>query len=101
MTYAIYRELGQGISCIDANYGKPGLACFYLLENNGACAIIETGTARSVENLQHTLAQKSIDASQIRYIIPTHVHLDHAGGAGVMMALFPEAFEESVALLKS
>lgn len=91
MTDTIYRDLGQGISCIDANYVKPGLACFYLLEHNGACAIIETGTAHSVENLQYTLAQKSIDASQIRYVIPTHVHLDHAGGAGAMMKLFPDA----------
>ncbi len=91
MTNAIYRDLGQGISCIDANYGQPGIACFYLLQHHGVCAIIETGTARSVDNLQHCLAQKSISASQIRYIIPTHVHLDHAGGAGAMMALFPAA----------
>ena len=87
MSNAIYRDLGQGISCIDANYGRPGVACFYLLEHNGVCAIIETGTARSLENLQYCLAQKSISAAQVRYIIPTQFR--------------PQAFLESVQLLKS
>lgn len=91
MDKAIYKDLGQGITCIDANYSSHGLACFYLLEHQGACAIIETGTAHSIANLQQCMADKKLDPSSVKYVIPTHVHLDHAGGAGAMMALFPEA----------
>ena len=91
MENKIYQELGQGITCIDANYGGYGLACFYLLEHEGRCAIIETGTALSIDNLLRCMADKDITAEQVQYVVPTHVHLDHAGGAGAMMQLFPRA----------
>ncbi|MEH6593128.1 MAG: MBL fold metallo-hydrolase [Halioglobus sp.] len=91
MVETIYEELGQGISCIDANYGAFGRACFYLLEHAGECAVIETGTANSVENLLRCMADKSLEPNQVKYVIPTHVHLDHAGGAGLMMQTFAQA----------
>ncbi len=84
-------DLGFGISCIDAQYMKPGVACFYLLERQGECAVIETGTVHSVPLLESLLARRGLAAEQVRYVIPTHVHLDHAGGAGLMMARFPNA----------
>ena len=84
-------QLDFGITCIDANYIRTGLACFYLLEHAGECAIIETGTSRSLGNLQEVMASRGIAPEQVRYVIPTHVHLDHAGGAGSMMAVFPQA----------
>ena len=84
-------DLGFGVTRIDAQYLKPGVVCFYLLEADGECAIVETGTGHSVPTLQALLRQKEISAEQVRYVIPTHVHLDHAGGAGSMMARFPNA----------
>lgn len=84
-------ELDFGITCIDADYIRPGLACFYLMEESGECAVIETGTSRSFGNLCRLLEDRGILPEQVRYVIPTHVHLDHAGGAGTMMAAFPEA----------
>lgn len=80
-----------GITCIDADYVRPGLACFYLLQHNEEYAVIETGTSRSLTGLQTVMKDRNIRSEQIRYIIPTHVHLDHAGGAGSMMAALPEA----------
>jgi glyoxylase-like metal-dependent hydrolase (beta-lactamase superfamily II) len=91
MQEVIQERLGSGITCIDAGYVQPGLACFYLLEEGGECAVIETGTSHSVPRLQQVLRERAIAPEQVRYVIPTHVHLDHAGGAGAMMALFPEA----------
>lgn len=85
------QQLHFGITCIDAAYISSGIACFYLLEQDGECAIIETGTSHSVENLERVMAEKGIAPAQVRYVIPTHVHLDHAGGAGAMMARFPNA----------
>ena len=84
-------ELGYGITRIDAQYLKPGVVSFYLLQSGAECAVIETGTVHSVPTLERLLADKGIAPSQVRYIIPTHVHLDHAGGAGLMMQRFPQA----------
>jgi glyoxylase-like metal-dependent hydrolase (beta-lactamase superfamily II) len=91
MDKLMYQSLGCGITCIDAAYVQHGTACFYLLEEAGECAVLETGTSHSVPALEQLLAHRGIDAEQVRYVIPTHVHLDHAGGAGAMMAAFPDA----------
>jgi glyoxylase-like metal-dependent hydrolase (beta-lactamase superfamily II) len=91
MTEAIFEELGNGIVCIDALYTATDIACCYLLESGDEYALIETGTARSVDNILATLGALGIDRQQLRYIIPTHVHLDHAGGAGQLMTLCAQA----------
>jgi glyoxylase-like metal-dependent hydrolase (beta-lactamase superfamily II) len=84
-------ELDHGITCIDADYIRPGLACFYLLQSGDQCAVIETGTSLSFPRLMAVLEHQGLSSEQVRYVIPTHVHLDHAGGAGTMMAAFPDA----------
>lgn len=91
MQRAQIEDLGFGISCLDAQYLREGLACFYLVERDGELAIIETGTVHSVPLLLEVLLEKGLSPEQVRYVIPTHVHLDHAGGAGLMMDRFPSA----------
>jgi glyoxylase-like metal-dependent hydrolase (beta-lactamase superfamily II) len=91
MADSMYKPLGFGITCIDAAYVKQGIACFYLMEEGGECAVLETGTCHSVALLEQLLLDRGIAREQVRYVIPTHVHLDHAGGAGTMMATFTEA----------
>lgn len=86
-----YADLGFGITCIDAAYVSRGTACFYLMEEAGECAVLETGTSHSAAHLWQLLASRSIKPEQVRYVIPTHVHLDHAGGAGTLMAQLPLA----------
>lgn len=88
---SIYTPLGFGITCIDAEYIQQGTACFYLMQEGDECAVLETGTCHSVPALEQLLLDRGIDSEQVRYVIPTHVHLDHAGGAGAMMAAFPLA----------
>jgi glyoxylase-like metal-dependent hydrolase (beta-lactamase superfamily II) len=88
---ATYTALSQGIYCIDAHYVKPGVASIYLLQEADEVAVIETGTCHSLKNVLATMAELGIDDSQVKYVIPTHVHLDHAGGAGVMMQQFEQA----------
>jgi glyoxylase-like metal-dependent hydrolase (beta-lactamase superfamily II) len=61
------------------------------LEEQGECAVVETGTSHSATRLLQLLRHRGIAAEQVRYIIPTHVHLDHAGGAGALMAAMPDA----------
>ncbi len=86
-----YIDLPEQISCIDTFYQRPDLAACYLIESDGEAAFIDTGTAHSVPLLMQLLAEKGIQPAQVRYVIPTHVHLDHAGGAGQLMQLLSEA----------
>lgn len=88
---AVFSQLAQDIVCVDALYVQPQVASIYLVRGAQEVAIIETGTSHSVDNLLATLAQLNIDKSQVKYVIPTHVHLDHAGGAGEMMKQFSQA----------
>ncbi|MDH3388147.1 MAG: MBL fold metallo-hydrolase [Gammaproteobacteria bacterium] len=88
---AEYAALSHGIYCIDALYIKPQVASIYLLREGDEVAIIETGTCHSLPNLLACLDELGIDKSQVRYVIPTHVHLDHAGGAGAMIRQFEQA----------
>ena len=73
-------EYANQITCIDTHYQRPELAACYLLESEGEAVFIDTGTSLTVPYLMDVLAAKGIQASQVKYVIPTHVHLDHAGG---------------------
>ena len=88
---ADFAALAHDIYCIDALYVKPRVASIYLLRQGDEVALIETGTCHSLANVLSTLEALAIDPAQVKYVIPTHVHLDHAGGAGVMMQQFEQA----------
>jgi len=83
--------LTQDIYCLDAFYIREQVAAIYLIRQADEVAIIETGTCHSIDNVLHTLAELGIARSQVKYVIPTHVHLDHAGGASEMMKHFSQA----------
>lgn len=84
-------DLGDGITCIDSEYHRPGLAAFYLLVEGDEAAFIDTGTSHSVRHALAALRANQLGPEHVSYVIPTHVHLDHAGGAGAMMRQFPNA----------
>ncbi len=86
-----YTDLGNGIIHLDAEYLQPGIASVYLIIENGECAVIETGTCHTVPFILKTLIEFGLNASSVRYVIPTHVHLDHAGGVGLLMQECPNA----------
>lgn len=90
-TSAHYTDLAHNITVIDAEYMADEIAAIYLIEQQGEVAIIETGTNHSLPFIQQVLTQKGLSYDNVRYIIPTHVHLDHAGGASGLMAVCPNA----------
>lgn len=53
--------------------------------------IIETGPSPSVEHVKQGLNELGISLDEVRYIIVTHIHLDHAGGAGLLLRDCPNA----------
>ena len=78
-------NIADGISVIDSGYFSKDFAAIYLLRHRNEVAIIETGNKYSATNVQKTLKMDGLSFSDVAYIIPTHVHLDHAGGAGELM----------------
>lgn len=91
MTFNTYQDLGYDITRIDSGMIRPGLAALYLLGSDDEYALIETGTHRSIPLIMALLEQRGITPGQVRYVIPTHVHLDHAGGVGGLMQRLPGA----------
>lgn len=85
------QTLDHGITRLDAEYVEPGVASMYLLRENDRVAIIETGTSHCVPTVLELLQQWGLSADAVDYVIPTHVHLDHAGGAGALIQACPNA----------
>ncbi len=83
--------LAFDIYCIDIDYMRPRLACSYLVTHNGKAAFIDCGTSHSVPRLLAVLEDCNLSANDVEYVIPTHIHLDHAGAAGELMLKFPRA----------
>lgn len=79
------------ISAIDADLIRHGMAAIHLVHAGDQAALVDCGTGHSLRNVQAALAQKGIAPEALRYIILTHVHLDHASGAGAAMRAFPNA----------
>lgn len=88
---ARYQDLGDGIYCIDTDLYRPQMAACYLVREGDAAAFIDTGTYHAIPSLLEVLAELGLAAENVRYVIPTHVHLDHAGGSGELMARCPNA----------
>lgn len=86
-----YEEIAAGIYCIDTGLYRPNLAACYLIRAGERLACVETGTARSVPGILAAVAALGLTPQALDYVIPTHVHLDHAGGAGALMARCPNA----------
>jgi glyoxylase-like metal-dependent hydrolase (beta-lactamase superfamily II) len=81
----------HGIHTIDTGFVRPKFDAAYLLVHNGHGAFIDCGTNHSAPRLLGALAEADLDASKVDWLILTHVHLDHAGGAGELMARLPNA----------
>lgn len=84
-------EYEEGITAIDSGMVRPQMAACYLLETGPAVAIIETGNAASPDRIFKVLQSRGRRPDEISHVIVTHVHLDHAGGAGTLMQRLPQA----------
>ena len=83
--------LGDGIWCIDTGYHRPRYDAAYLLVDSGRAAFFDTGTNFAVPRLLATLQALGLARDAVDWVIPSHVHLDHAGGAGLLMRELPAA----------
>lgn len=79
------------IHAVDAAYVRPQLAAIHLIVENGRAAIIDTGSRDALPPTLAALTQLGLTTDDVDYVILTHIHLDHAGGAGLMMQTFRQA----------
>jgi len=83
--------LPNGVAVVDTGFHRPLFDAAFLLVENGRAAFIDTGTNDAVPRLLAALEAFGLDRGDVDYVIPTHVHLDHAGGAGRLMQSLPNA----------
>jgi len=84
-------EYAGGVLAIDAGFVREYMAACYLLETQSEVAFVEVGTNSSTPRLMQVLQNRGWQPEDVRYVIVTHVHLDHAGGAGNLMQRLPNA----------
>ena len=83
--------LGHEVFQIDTRMaGYEGITAGYLIRGDRPC-LVETGTAPSAPVVRDALAALGIGADDLATVVVTHIHLDHAGGAGDIAAMFPAA----------
>ena len=84
-------ELNDGIVAIDTEYARPLQDASHLIIEGGRAAFVDTGTNYSVPLLIDALRQRELDVGDVDFVFLTHIHLDHAGGAGLLMQELPSA----------
>jgi glyoxylase-like metal-dependent hydrolase (beta-lactamase superfamily II) len=81
----------DGIAAVDAEYLRPGLAAVHVVQHAGRAAVIDTGSNHTVPRILAALGNLGLAPGEVDYVLLTHVHLDHAGGAGLLMRELPNA----------
>lgn len=84
-------RMSHGLHLIDTGYLQPELAGSWLLVHRGRAAFVETGTNVAVPACLAALDELGLAPDAVDWVIVTHVHLDHAGGAGALLRHLPAA----------
>jgi glyoxylase-like metal-dependent hydrolase (beta-lactamase superfamily II) len=86
-----YHDMTHGITKIDTGFIRPGFTASHLVVEDDEAAFIDTGPTSTLPVLLNVLDQKQISRKNVTYVMVTHVHLDHAGGAGKLLQELPHA----------
>lgn len=84
-------SITHGIHTIDTAFQRDHFDAAYLIVQDGRGAFVDCGTSHSLPHLLACIAQAGLQPADIDWLILTHVHLDHAGGAGALMQQLPNA----------
>lgn len=87
----LFDEYGNGIFLIDSGYEFPRATGVFVIKTAEGAMIVETAHAASLSRTEAALDELGVSPEEVRYIFVTHVHLDHAGGAGAYMERFSSA----------
>jgi glyoxylase-like metal-dependent hydrolase (beta-lactamase superfamily II) len=81
----------NGIFCVDSCYFREGVASVYIIRDGHSAAIVDTAHNDSLRPVKRAMREIGIPDGEVEFIFLTHVHLDHAGGAGRYAEEFPNA----------
>jgi glyoxylase-like metal-dependent hydrolase (beta-lactamase superfamily II) len=82
--------LASGLDYVDLGFlGRPGIIATAILRNAAGAALIDPGPSTTLPNLERALARKGLALSDVRQLLLTHIHLDHAGATGTLVRANP------------
>ena len=84
-------DVGDGVHVLDSGFHRPRLDAIHLIVERGRAAVVDTGVNDSVPRVMQALADLGLAPDSVDWVVLTHVHLDHAGGAGQLMQQLPSA----------
>ena len=84
-------DQGNGIFTIDTGYQRSGLVASHLIKQDDEVAFVDVGAGSTIQAVYDMMQERGISFDQVRYVMVTHVHLDHAGAAGLLMQKCPKA----------
>jgi len=85
------QPIRDGVYVVDTQYVQADVAACYIVVRGFEVAIVETGTNDTTPVILSALSELGLATDQVKYVFVTHVHLDHAGGAGSLMSALPAA----------
>ena len=84
-------EYPHGVAAIDTEFVRPRLDASHLITHRGRAAFVDTGSALAVPLLLAALKHRGLAPADVDWVFLTHIHLDHAGGAGALLEALPQA----------
>ena len=85
------REVALGVVLVDTGYVRPRLAAAWIVRGKSSAAVVETGNVAAVPRILAALEGAGLRREDVSHVVVTHVHLDHADGAGALMRELPRA----------
>jgi glyoxylase-like metal-dependent hydrolase (beta-lactamase superfamily II) len=74
---------------IDLHHQASGIVACYLVETEDGAALFDCGPTSTIPHLKAGLAERGLDLMDVRHLLLSHIHLDHAGAAGVLVRQNP------------
>lgn len=88
----IARRLAPDLWLLDTYFqGEPGVIASYLLTGRYGLALVDVGSAATLDTLLAGIRETGHEPEQLEHIVLTHIHLDHAGATGSLLRHAPHA----------
>src|SRR3954468_4136350 len=84
-------RFADGITAVDTEYVRPQMDASHVVVHGSRAAIVDTGPNTAVPLILAALDTLGVERDAVEFLFLTHVHLDHAGGAGALMRALPRA----------
>ncbi|MBX8634600.1 MAG: MBL fold metallo-hydrolase [Candidatus Thermoplasmatota archaeon] len=84
------QKVADGIYYL-STVGVPPTTSIYLVENDGEWAIFEPGPNSGAQAITEALGANGISPSEVKYLIVSHIHLDHAGASASLLGAYPQS----------